>query len=222
MISTRRPNALFAMFESFQLGRGAHLTVYAKSGGGQMKWLSEDFKNLRAIYTHQLRELLSAEEQVVRALPNLIVRATDEQLRQAFQFHLQETEGHIQRLEQILSELKSVDPHVTSTGPGKCKAMTALVAEADDLIMDARDAWVRDAGLIAAAQRVEHYEMASYGTLRQWARVLGESSAADLLDKTLQEEGNADHLLSSIAERINPYARLRDHEPSASHRVSAI
>jgi ferritin-like metal-binding protein YciE len=69
---------------------------------------------------------------------------------------------------------------------------------------------------------VEHYEMASYGTLRQWARVLGESSAADLLDKTLQEEGNADHLLSSIAERINPYARLRDHEPSASHRVSAI
>jgi ferritin-like metal-binding protein YciE len=187
-----------------------------------MKWLSEDFKDLRAMYTHQLRMLLSAEEQMVRSLPNLIVRAKDEQLRHAFQFHLQETEGHVQRLEQILSELKSVDRHVSSTGPEKCKAMTAMVAEADDLMIDARDAWVRDAGLIAAAQRVEHYEMASYGTLRQWARVLGENRAADLLDKTLQEEGNTDHLLSSIAERINPYARLHDHESSASHRVSAI
>jgi ferritin-like metal-binding protein YciE len=173
-----------------------------------MKWLSEDFKNLRAIYTHQLRELLSAEEQIVRALPNLIVRAKDEQLRQAFQFHLQETEGHVRRLEQILSELKGVDPHVTSTGPEKCKAITALVAEADDLMIDARDAWVRDAGLIAAAQRIEHFEIASYGTLRQWARVLGDARAADLLDQTLQEEGNADHLLSSIAERINPYATV--------------
>ncbi len=173
-----------------------------------MKWLSEDFKDLRAIYTHQLRVLLSAEELIVRALPNLIVRAKDEQLQQAFKSHLHETEGHIQRLEHILSDLKSVDPHVTSTGPEKCKAMTALVAEADDLMIDARDAWVRDAGLIAAAQRVEHYEMASYGTLRQWARVLGENNAAELLDKTLQEEGNADHVLSSIAERINPYAKV--------------
>lgn len=173
-----------------------------------MKWLSEDFKDLRAIYTHQLRTLLSAEEQIVRALPNLIVRATDAQLQQAFRSHQQETEAHVQRLEQILSELKSVDPHVSSTGPEKCKAMMALVAEADDLMIDARDAWVRDAGLIAAAQRVEHYEMASYGTLRQWARVLGENNAADLLDKTLQEEGNADHVLSSIAERINPYAKV--------------
>ena len=173
-----------------------------------MKWLSEDFKNLRAIYCHQLREMLSAEEQLVRALPNMEVRAADEQLRQAFQTHLRETEVHVQRLEQILNQCKSTDPGMTSTDPAKCKAMTALVAEADDLIVDARDAWVRDAGLIAAAQRVEHYEMASYGTLRQWARVLGENSAADLLDTTLQEEGNADHLLSSIAERINPYAKV--------------
>jgi len=175
--------------------------------GEEMKWLSEDFKNLRAIYCHQLRVMLSAEELIVRALPNMVVRATDEQLRQAFQSHLQETEVHVQRLEQILGEHKRADHSVISTGPEKCKAMTALVAETDDLIIDARDAWVRDAGLIAAAQRVEHYEIASYGTMRQWARVLGENTAAELLDKTLQEEGHADHLLSSIAERINPYAK---------------
>jgi ferritin-like metal-binding protein YciE len=173
-----------------------------------MKWLSEDFKNLRAIYTHQLRMLLSAEEQIVRALPNMELRATDKRLRQAFQAHKQETEVHVQRLEEILSDQKLVDPAVTSTGPEKCKAVAALIAETDDLIIDARDAWVRDAGLIAAAQRVEHYEMASYGTVRQWARELGENAAADLLDKTLQEEGQADHLLSSIAERINPYAKV--------------
>lgn len=173
-----------------------------------MKWLSEDFKNLRAIYVHQLRVLLSAEEQLVRALPDMELRATDEQLRQAFQSHLRETEVHVQRLEQILAEQKNLDPAVTATGPEKCKAISALVAETDDLIIDARDAWVRDAGLIAAAQRVEHYEIASYGTVRQWARELGENAAADLLDMTLQEEGNADHLLSSIAERINPYAKV--------------
>jgi ferritin-like metal-binding protein YciE len=172
-----------------------------------MKWLSEDFKNLRALYVHQLRVLLSAEEQIVRALPTMELRATDEQLRQAFQSHLQETEVHIQRLERILGEQKSVDPAVTSTGPERCKAIAALVGEAEDLIVDARDAWVRDAGLIAAAQRVEHYEMASYGTVRQWARVLGEVAAAELLDQTLQEEGHADQVLSSIAERINPYAQ---------------
>ncbi len=173
-----------------------------------MKWLSEDFKNLRAIYIYQLRMLLSAEEQLVRSLPDMVLRASDEELRQAFQSHLQETEVHVKRLEQILAELKHLDPAVTSTGPHKCKAIAALVAETDDLIIDARDAWVRDAGLIAAGQRVEHYEMASYGTVRQWARELGENAAADLLNQTLQEEGNADHVLSSIAERINPFAKV--------------
>ena len=113
----------------------------------------------------------------------------------------------MKRLEQILREQKEVDKSITGIGPEKCKAMSALVGECDDMIIDARDAWVRDAGLIMDAQRVEHYEMASYGTLRQWARVLGMGGAAELLDKTLQEEAHADHLLTSIAERVNPSAK---------------
>ena len=171
-----------------------------------MKWLSEDYKNLRALYVHQLRVLLSAEEQLVRALPNMEIRATDDQLRGVLRSHLQETELHIQRLEQILGEQKKADPAVTSVGAAKCKAIAALVTEAEDMMVDAPNVRVRDAGLIAAAQRVEHYEMASYGTARQWARVLSETAEAELLDQTLKEERHADELLSSIAERINPHA----------------
>ncbi|HEY2860205.1 MAG TPA: DUF892 family protein [Terracidiphilus sp.] len=172
-----------------------------------MKWLSEDFKNLRALWVNQLRVLLSAEEQVVRALPDMITHAADTQLQQAFQSHLRETEVHIKRLEQILSGLKHGDPQVDDIAPMKCKAIAALRAEAEDIMADARDAWVRDAALIAVAQRVEHYEIAAYGTVRQWAWVLGETEAAELLNQTAKEEGNADHLLTSIAERVNPKAK---------------
>lgn len=172
-----------------------------------MKWLSEDFKNLHALYVNQLRVLLSAEEQIVRALPDMRVRATDPELQEAFRSHLLESEGHIKRLEEILRAEKGAHPDVDATGPQKCGTLHALVSEAQQLIADARDAWVRDAALIAAAQRVEHYEIASYGTLRQWALQLGETTAADSLDQTLKEEAHADHLLSSIAERVNSRAK---------------
>lgn len=143
----------------------------------------------------------------MRALPVMMTHAADEQLRQAFQSHLQESEVHIKRLEEILAAEKASEAKVDSVSPQKCKAIAAMVSEAEDMMSDARDAWVRDAALISAAQRVEHYEMAAYGTLRQWAKVLGELSAVDILDKTLQEEGHADQLLTSIAERINPKAK---------------
>lgn len=172
-----------------------------------MKWVSEDYQNLRDLWVSQLRVLLSAEEQIVRTMPDMITHANDEQLRQAFQSHLQETEVHIRRLEQILAEQKSADAKIGATNPIKCKAIAALKGEAQDIFVDARDAWVRDAALIAAAQHVEHYEIASYGTVRQWAMVLGETAAAELLDRTAKEEGNADHLLTSIAERVNSKAR---------------
>jgi ferritin-like metal-binding protein YciE len=120
-----------------------------------MKWLSEDFRNLRALWCNQLRVLLSAEEQIVRALPDMYVHAADEELRQAFRSHQQETEVHIKRLEQILAEQKNHNPAADETGPMKCKAIAALRAEAEDLMQDARDAWVRDAALIAVAQRVD-------------------------------------------------------------------
>lgn len=172
-----------------------------------MKWISEDFRSLRALYVNQLRVMLSGEEQIVRELPNMVVRATDEQLRAAFGKHLEETEEHIRRLERILGEEHRKNPASDSIGPVKCKAIGAMETEAEELVLDAREAWVRDAGLIAAAQRVEHYEMASYGALRQWARLLGEWDAAELLNQTLQEAGNADHLLTAIAERVNPKAK---------------
>lgn len=172
-----------------------------------MKWLSEDFENLFALYINQLRMMLEGEEQLVRALPTMRTHSNDEQLRGAFQSHLQETELHVKRLEQILEAHRSANVRIGSIAPGKCKAIHAMVAEGDDLMIDARDAWVRDAGLIAVAQRIEHYEIATYGTLRQFAEVLGDLTGAELLDQTLQEEGHADKLLTSIAERLNPKAK---------------
>jgi ferritin-like metal-binding protein YciE len=168
-----------------------------------MKFISENFKNLRALYLNQLRTLLSAEEQIVRALPNMVNMATDVELRDAFQSHLRESEVHVKRLENLLATAKSTDPAAESASAVKCKGIAALIAEGDDMMLDARDAFVKDAALIAAAQRIEHYEIAAYGAIRQFARVLGESSAAEILDKTIKEEGHADHLLTTIAERVN-------------------
>jgi ferritin-like metal-binding protein YciE len=168
-----------------------------------MKWMSEDFKDLHALYISQLRAMLDGEERILRALPTMRTSAKDEQLCGAFQSHVQETELHVKRLEQILEAHKASNHGIDSIKPGRCKAVSALIAEGEDLVVDARDAWVRDAGLIAAAQRIEHYEIATYGTLRQFARVLGDAMGADLLDRTLQEEGHADKLLSSISERLN-------------------
>ncbi len=172
-----------------------------------MKFFSENFTELRQLFINQLRTLLSAEEQIVRALPTLVEKSTDEQLRAAFQSHLQKSEVHVTRLEQILSTAKSIDSTIESTDPLKCKTLVALVDEAEELILDAKDLSVRDAAMIAAAQRVEHYEIAAYGAVRHFAQILGETAAAELLNQTIQEEGHADHLLTSIAERVNPAAR---------------
>ena len=172
-----------------------------------MKIVSENFRDLRALYVNQLRLLLSAEEQIVRALPDMMNAATDEQLSQAFRSHYQETDIHVKRLEELLANIKSVDPGVSSISPIRCKAAHALIAEAEDMMQDARDAFVKDAALIAAAQRVEHYEIAAYGAVRQFAWVLGDTAAAEVLDKTIKEEGHADHLLTTISERINVDAK---------------
>ena len=172
-----------------------------------MKIVSENFKDLRALYVNQLRVLLSAEEQIVRALPDMANAATDEQLRNAFWTHYHETDVHVKRLEELLGGMKGVDPAVTSTGPIRCKAIHALIAEIEDMMQDARDAFVKDAALIAAAQRVEHYEIAAYGAVRHFARVLGDTHAAEILDMTIKEEGNEDHLLTSIAEHVNVDAK---------------
>jgi ferritin-like metal-binding protein YciE len=162
-----------------------------------MKLFSADLDSLRDLYRNQLRMLLSTEQQIVDALPTMIEKATDVQLKQALQSHLQETRVHVTRLQQILRE------ELREAEPIKCKVLSALVSEAEDMIKDSSDLSVRDVALIAAAQRVEHYEIASYGAVRRWAQILGEAEQAALLDKTIQEEGHADHLLTSIADRVN-------------------
>jgi ferritin-like metal-binding protein YciE len=162
-----------------------------------MKLFSADLDSLRDLYHNQLRMLLSTEQQIVEALPNMIEKATDTQLKQAFQSHLQETRVHVSRLQDILREEHG------ETDAIKCKALSSLVSEAEDMVKDASDLSVRDVALIAAAQRVEHYEIASYGAVRRWAQILGEAEQAALLDQTIKEEGHADQLLTSISERVN-------------------
>jgi ferritin-like metal-binding protein YciE len=127
----------------------------------------------------------------------MIDKATDGDLKNALQTHLQETEGHISRLERILNQAQgSVDSR-------KCKGIAALITEGEDVIKDTADESVRDAGIIAAAQKVEHYEMAAYGTVRTFAEILGNDEDAALLDQTLEEEKHADTILTGIADTAN-------------------
>lgn len=165
-----------------------------------MKVFSANLDNLRKLYVNQLQMLLSTEQQITEVLPKMIDSTTDTQLRQAFQSHLQETREHVARLEQILNVAEGEVSKV------KCKVMAALVTETEDMVKDAADESVRDAALIAAAQRVEHFEIATYGAVRHWAQQLGETAHAELLDKTIKEEGHADKLLTEISNRVNPYA----------------
>lgn len=165
-----------------------------------MKFMSANLDNLRKLYVDQLQHLHSAETQITKALPKMIEKATDPQLKDALETHLQETRGHVTRLEQILSQ---------STGEvdsKKNKGIAALISEGEDIITDSTDESVRDAGIIAAAQKVEHYEMSGYGTVRTFAEILGETNQADLLDKTLEEEKHADLVLTQIADSANTRA----------------
>lgn len=166
-----------------------------------MKVFSANLENLRSLYINQLQVLLSVENQITEALPKMIDKATDTQLKQAFQSHLQETEVHVTRLEQILNTVAGEAKTV------KSKVMAAMVTETEDMVKDAADDAVRDAALISAGQRVEHFEIAAYGAVRRWAELLGETAHASLLDQTIKEEGHADHLLTEISNRVNPYAQ---------------
>jgi ferritin-like metal-binding protein YciE len=165
-----------------------------------MKFISANLDNLRELYVNQLQHLHSAETQITDALPKMIDKSTDPQLKRALQNHLQETRGHVARLEQILQN------SVGKVDSKKNKGIAALITEGEDIITDASDEAVRDVGIIAAAQRVEHYEMASYGTVRTFAEILGRTEEADLLDKTLEEEKHADTVLTQIADTANTRA----------------
>ena len=153
-----------------------------------------EMQDLQDLFIDQLRDLYNAEKQLVKALPKMAKKASDEELKQAFATHLEETKGHVDRLEQIFEKLGKRPSGKT------CKAMKGLVEEGQEAMEEDATPEVLDAALIAAAQRVEHYEMAGYGTVRSYAKLLGNNEAAKLLQQTLDEEGNADKKLTKLAE----------------------
>jgi ferritin-like metal-binding protein YciE len=153
-----------------------------------------EMETLKDLYVEELKDLYSAENQIIKALPKMIKAASHNELKQAFTTHLKETEIHAQRLEQVCDELG-----VSPKGK-KCVGMEGLLKEGSELIKEKPEPDVLDAGLIAAAQHVEHYEMAGYGCCRTYARQLGYESQAEMLQATLDEEGNADKILTNIAE----------------------
>lgn len=152
--------------------------------------------SLKDLYIDELKDLYNAENQLLKALPKMAKKASTPELKQAFTDHLAETEGHVERLEEIFNALDEKPTGKT------CKAMKGLVEEGKEVIDEDGNASVLDAALIGAAQRVEHYEMAGYGVVRTLASVLGEDDAVDLLQQTLDEEGAADKKLTEIAEEI--------------------
>ena len=149
--------------------------------------------SLNDVLTDQLADLYSAERQLVEALPKVAGAASSTELRDAIEEHLEETRGHVRRLEQAFGELGISPPSE------ECEAMKGLIAEGEKVIKAEGDPSAKDAALIAAAQRVEHYEIAGYGTVRTLARELGHKDTADLLGETLDEESQADELLTKIA-----------------------
>ena len=151
------------------------------------------FNSIEDVFIEQIDDLLDAERQLVDALPKMAQSASDEKLRSAFEEHLGETRDHVARLEEIFGQIGRTPPGET------CKAMKGLIAEGQEVIQATGDPAAKDAALIAAAQRVEHYEIAAYGTAKTLADQLGHGDAKSLLDQTLDEESNADTLLTKIA-----------------------
>jgi ferritin-like metal-binding protein YciE len=149
---------------------------------------------LQDLFVDQLRDIYSAEEQIIAALPKMERAASNEQLKSAFRMHLEQTQMHKRRLERIFADL-------SMTPSGKhCKGMEGLIQEGEEVIQEMADPQVKDAALITAAQRVEHYEMAAYGTVRTFANELGFSNIKSALQETLDEEGATDKKLTALAE----------------------
>jgi ferritin-like metal-binding protein YciE len=156
---------------------------------------------LKKLYVDELKDLYSAENQLLKALPKMAKAAASDDLRNAFDEHLEQTHQHVTRLEKIFQELDE------SAKGKKCRGMEGLIEEGGEMIEEDREPEELDAGLIAAAQRVEHYEIAGYGCVRTYANLLGESEAASLLEQTLAEEKETDQKLTALAEQINVVAQ---------------
>lgn len=149
---------------------------------------------LRKLFEDELKDIYWAEKALTKAIPKMIKKATSEDLIEALKSHLEETKGHVERCEKAFELLGK-----TATAK-KCEAMAGLTKEAEEIMDEAEEGMVRDAGIISAAQKVEHYEIATYGTLCAFAKTLGEDEVADLLEQTLNEEKEANDKLTQIAE----------------------
>lgn len=152
------------------------------------------------LFVEELKDLYSAEHQITKALPKMAKASTSGELRKAFEHHLEETRGQIQRLEQIFSLLDKSPKGKT------CAGMKGLLEEGSEMLGETEEGAVRDAAMVSAAQRVEHYEMAGYGSVRTYAEILGKTEIAQLLQETLEEEKAADKKLTEVAKRVNVQA----------------
>lgn len=171
-----------------------------------MGWFSEDITTMEDLFQHTLQDIYYAENQIQKALPDMIEKATDPELKRGFKKHLVETKGHIKRLEQVFKKLKK-EPKGT-----KCPAINGIIDEANEIAGEVEDKMVLNAALIGAAQAVEHYEMTRYGTLVAWARTLGRADVAKLLEANLSQEKATDKKLTGIAKKkINRKALVQGH-----------
>jgi len=153
-------------------------------------------ESLQDLFFDQLKALYNAENQLIKALPKMAKAASNPELQQAFTTHLEETRKHAERIEQVLEKMGE------KAKGKKCKAMEGLIEEGKEMMEEDADPEVMDAGLIAAAQRVEHYEIAGYGCVRTYAKLLGNEQAAKVLQQTLDEEGKTDKMLTDLAESV--------------------
>jgi ferritin-like metal-binding protein YciE len=171
--------------------------------------------SMQELYVEQLKDLYDAENQIIKALPDMIEAASSPELKEALNEHLEVTKTQATRLEEIFSKLGE------KPKGDKCKGMQGVLQEGSDLVEDIDDPNVRDAAIIASAQRVEHYEMAGYGTARTYATLLGEDSASQLLQQTLDEEKEADDKLTELSEDINVEAQAGKDIESGSSRTGS-
>jgi ferritin-like metal-binding protein YciE len=155
---------------------------------------------LRELFIDELRDLYDAENRLVKALPKMAKASTSDELRSGIEHHLEQTKGHVERLKEVL---ESLDEKASGK---KCPGMIGILQEGEEMLDEDYEGNVMDAALISAAQRVEHYEIAAYGCVHAWAQELGEESAAELLEKTLNEEKETDAKLTELAEQINTSA----------------
>ncbi len=158
------------------------------------------FKELHDLFIHELKDVASAEKQLTSALPKMAKAAENSELRQAFEDHLKETEQHYTKVVDLLESFDS------TKGREKCQGIAGIIEEGEKLMKEDAEPAVRDAALITSAQKAEHYEIASYGTLRSWAKTLGYTEAAKVFDEIIEEEGAADKKLMKLAKSLNPKA----------------